>query len=301
MSGIVWSRATGATAAAAHRERRERGAELLDRLIPPRRILLQAALDHRDEQRRHPRRGQRRRLVRDPHRQVDQRLAGERRLAGGELAQDHAERPDVAARVARLRRAQLLRRHVVRRAHDVVGAGEVAVLAMRLGDAEVEHLDEVRAVGTLGEEQIARLEVAMDDAERVGLGERTARLRDVARRDGDRDRATRAQQLRQVATVEPLHHDERRAVVGAADVEHPAHVLVLELRRGARLAQEPLDGDRLVDETLGEQLQRHRRAQVDVLGREHRTHPATADHALDAVLARDQRARLVHAAILTRR
>ena len=50
-----------------------------------------------------------------------------------------------------------------------------SALAVRLLDeAEVEHLDEVVVVVLLDEEDVARLDVAVDDAERVRLAQRAA-------------------------------------------------------------------------------------------------------------------------------
>ena len=58
----------------------------------------------------------------------------------------------------------------------------------RLRDAEVEHLDERRAVVAGRDEQVAGLEIAMDDAVRVRLGEGLERLQDVVDRVAERER-----------------------------------------------------------------------------------------------------------------
>ena len=56
-------------------------------------------------------------------------------------------------------------------------------------EAEVEHLDEVVVLVALHQKDVARLDVAVDDAERVGLAERAADLpRDVDRALGRRAR-----------------------------------------------------------------------------------------------------------------
>src|SRR5262249_53905236 len=66
---------------------------------------------------------------------------------------------------------------------------------------------------------------------------------------------------------------------------HPRHVLALEPRRRLRLAEEALGhllrgaGEEELDGDLG--------AQVDVRGRDDHPHPAPAEDALDAVLARE--------------
>ena len=60
-----------------------------------------------------------------------------------------------------------------------------------LGDPEVEHLDRERAVGATCRKRFAGFEIAVDDAERVGLGDGLAGLEDVLDRLLDR-RARRA-------------------------------------------------------------------------------------------------------------
>jgi hypothetical protein len=48
---------------------------------------------------------------------------------------------------------------------------------LHLRDAEIEHLDQRRAVRPLRQEQVRRLQIAMHDAERaVRLGQRFANL-----------------------------------------------------------------------------------------------------------------------------
>ena len=63
--------------------------------------------------------------------------------------------------------------------------------SMHLRDAEVEDLDARLPVGALGAEEVRGLEVAVDDAERVRLGDRLAGLEDEVDRllDGQRPRA----------------------------------------------------------------------------------------------------------------
>ncbi len=84
-------------------------------------------------------------------------------LAGEELVHDRAERPDVGPAVVAARRAHLLRRHVLRRAHHGLRLREPVVGPRRvdrargLRDAEVEDLHARRAVVALREKEIRRL------------------------------------------------------------------------------------------------------------------------------------------------
>ena len=111
-----------------------------------------------------------------------------------------------------------------------------------LGDAEVEDLDERRAVGPRGEEEVRRLEVAVDDAERVRLG-------DAPRTPGGRSSTASAtasapalrDEVAEVAALEVLHHHVGRAGLERADVDDAGDVLALELHGRARLAEEARD------------------------------------------------------------
>ena len=141
------------------------------------------------------------------------RRALEGQLAGGHLIQHDAGGKDVAPRVDLLP-ARLLGRHVRHgpdgRAHRrqlIGGAQRVRIAAARrlteLGDAEVEHLDRAAA----SDEEIGRLDVAMDDAlgmrglERVGhLGAELQHFVHGERTAGDA--------ILQRLAIEQLHHHE---------------------------------------------------------------------------------------------
>jgi hypothetical protein len=113
-----------------------------------------------------------------------------------------AERPDVGAPVDVAPRHHLLRAHVLRRAEHRPGLGGV-IGVLDLGDAEVEHLDDAPVVAPIGEEQVRGLEVAVDDAERMRLGDRVGSLDHALHRlldaeqenlvDGNRIREARRQ------------------------------------------------------------------------------------------------------------
>jgi hypothetical protein len=107
-----------------------------------------------------------------------------------------------------------------------------------LRDAEVEHLDRGRPVGAVGEKEIRGLEVAMNDAERVRLGERLARLEHELERLVDGERAALRERVREVEPLEVLHHDVRRTVGQRPHVAHLRDVLALDARCGARFAHE---------------------------------------------------------------
>ena len=164
--------------------------------------------------------------------------------------------------------------------------------ALGLGDAEVEHLHAVRPVGALGEEEVRGLEVAVDDAESVGLGDGLAGLEHHVDRDALIDPAVLLQDVLEVHPVEVLHDEVRRARLQRADVVDLHRVLAAGCSTAARrlahearhhvgvhrhLRVEELDGDLLVE--------------VKVHGRHHGAHAPDAEHALDAILADEDVAR----------
>ncbi len=98
----------------------------------------------------------------------------ERLDAGDALVEHDAEREDVAAEVE-LVAQDLLRAHVARRAHAGAGLGQVAQRVVA-GDAEVHQLH----LALVGDDDVGRLDVAVDDAAEVRVVERT---RDLQRDD----------------------------------------------------------------------------------------------------------------------
>ena len=96
------------------------------------------------------------------------RLAGNRRRAGQELVEDHAQGVDVGPGVDVQRvKGGLLRRHVPRRTRDAAERGKETVIgqphaAGGLGQPEVDHLgDRLVIVGL--DQNVRRLQIAMDD------------------------------------------------------------------------------------------------------------------------------------------
>ena len=156
--------------------------------------------------------------------------------------QDGSQGVDVGRRAGEVRPPLgLLRRHVAGRAEDRLGPGQVAVGVEDLGQAEVGDLG--RSVGV--EQDIGRLEVAVDDPLVVGLGDRAGQ--DLDQPGGLRGGPRRAVQL-------PVEAAARQ-------------VLQLEEGQAARLADMvdlddagvPEAGDRL---GLGAEPRRGRRAGV---------------------------------------
>ena len=131
--------------------------------------------------------------------------------------------------------------------------------------------------GLVREEQIRRLEIAMDDAERVRVREPLERLQRVVDGVADRQLMLEPQELLEIAPVEPLHHHVRQAVDEHADVHHARDVRAVDARRGARLGEEPLDDLRQARQLRREELHRDRLVEQHVVRCKHDRHPAFAE------------------------
>ena len=204
-------------------------------------------------------------------------VPAERKRPGGHLVEDDAERPDVGAGVDVLARG-LFGGHVGDRA-DGHPRDRHPGLAGQLGQAEVEDLG--LSIGR--DHDVARLDVAVDDAVLVGLGQPPGDL------GGDPDRFGR----RQVPLGDPVlqafariagHDDVKAAVLGLIDLVDGADVGVVEARRGARFVDETLPGLGVRRRARGEELEGDRPVETEVLGFVNDTHAAPAEPAGDAVL-----------------
>ena len=197
-----------------------------------RRIEGQRTVDELDHRLRQvgPLRFQRGRAAADPLRKLEERAAAERMAACERLPQQHAGRPDVGRRSGRLAR-EALRGDVRERPRNVAGGGERLLLADER-QAEVEDADvDVRAVG---EEDVGRLHVAVDDPAAVRVGEAVEDL------SGRLDRRL----VVQLAALEGVtERSSGDVLVGDVDVTIVAREReraeargMLQLRRGGRLA-----------------------------------------------------------------
>src|SRR5207244_776983 len=117
--------------------------------------------------------GKRRSAASDSFRDLQERSGAERVQSGEGLPEQDADRPDVR-RGPRRPAAQPLRRDVRQRARNVTGGGERLLLRDER-EPEVEQTDGyVRAVG---EQDVRRLDVAVDDPAPVGVRQPVEDLR----------------------------------------------------------------------------------------------------------------------------
>ena len=189
---------------------------------------------------------------------------------GEELMENDAQRPDVGAEVDR-RAASLLRRHVGERSEAHARLGEVGDVSP--GQPEVEDLH----LAVVGDEHVRRLDVAMDDADMVCVGESTRDRNGDRRRPLDRERSF-FDLLRQRFPLVERHRDEEAAVAGLADVVDGADVGMIERGSGACFGEESsprLFGAECV--AGSDELERDEAGEAWVLGLEDHAHAAAAD------------------------
>ncbi len=227
-------------------------------------------------------------LANDRHERLGARLPLEGALARGHLVEDRAERELVRAEVHRLP-ARLLGRHVAGRAHDRSrfgrrgdrGRKDGGVLGRRLGQlgqAEVEDLD----VAVLRDHQVLGLQVPMDDAGAMRLGQSLGDLDGKIEEPARRQRLSRSEQLAERLSLDELHGDVQSAV-GLADVVDGEDVGVVQRGGGARLLFEALSSPVVPGHRRGEHLDRDLAAELGVLRPVHLTHPARAQRRDDLV------------------
>ena len=276
--------------AGAAAERLFRAGEVVEqrgrRRISVRALLLQRPADDIGHGLRHA--CQRRRIARqdgDDH--VRGGAASERRRARQQLVQHRAKAEEVGLLV-NLQPARLLGRHVLRRADEHAAGGlpgrrsrrrDIRVGGPREArNAEVEQLDEP----VLPDHHVVGLEVAMDDAGAVSLGQRRRHLdADV---DHRRDVELGASGgVAERPAVHELAGDEVRAR-RVADVVDRDDVRVVQRRRGPGFADEPGQAVPVAGRCGRQDLQRDPPAEADVLGEIHLPHPALAEEREDFVV-----------------
>ncbi len=176
-------------------------------------------------------------------------LEAERVRARERLVEDDAHRVDVGPRV-RGAGVELLRRHVERRAEEALVAGRGP--ALQLGDAEIDHLHHVGR----GDQDVRRLEIAVDHALAVRLGDPLRGLVDPADHvlhGGERERIAEL-----VAEGHALDHleDEVEVIVLDPGLVEAHHVDVLDAHQGLGLAGQPGARRRRARRRRGEHLER---------------------------------------------
>ena len=215
------------------------------------------------------------------HRDLHRRVARERDLGGQELVEDDAGRVEVG-RLVDGRPARLLGREVLRGPDDRALLRHLARAGP--GDPEVGHLDDALGV----DDDVVRLDVAMDDAVPVRVAERgedLARVRDRHRTGhGPRLRrssfsvlpSTYSMTMKYEPSVSP-----RSKIETMFGCDEPGGV--------RRLASEALDELLVVRVARVQDLDRDPPPELLVLGEVDVGHPAASELARDAVAPREER------------
>ena len=152
----------------------------------------------------------------DLDRQFGHRLAEKGRATRHQLEEDDAERPEVRLRVdvfgERICSGDMYSGEPIERSRLRRSAPKPPAPVEHLRDAEVEHLDRRLPSERRTQKRLRRLEVPVNDAERVRLGEGVAGLQHEV--DGllDRQRAPLLEPRGEVAALQVLHHHVGRAV-----------------------------------------------------------------------------------------
>jgi hypothetical protein len=149
----------------------------------------------------------------------------------------------------------LFRRHVVRCPHQHLALGP-GIGIDAAGDAEIEHFQDTRVAA---DHEVGRLDVPVDDAVPVGVGQADAQLLDQCDPPRQRERRAPVHELAQRFTGDELHRDERLILV-RADVVDRDDVGVLQPGRQPCFAEEPLPQVGAVDpqHLQGDLALRHR-------------------------------------------
>ncbi len=189
------------------------------------------------------------------HREAALALVGRR--SGQRVEERGAEAVEVGRRAQRLA-PELLRAHVGGRADRLLGAGDIDRAFERPGQTEVGQAD-----ATVGlDEDVGGLEVAVDHAALVQMGEDVEKLRREVGHLRDRQR-TFGHPVGDGLPVDPLHGDGGRTVA-LDELEDSHDAGVGELAADPHLAAHPLAPG--VVEAAVEDLERHPLVELGVAG-----------------------------------
>src|ERR1700680_465992 len=212
-------------------------------------------------------------------------LSLERQDSSRHLIEYDPEREEVRARVHRPAQ-RLLRRHVWDGSQSEAGASEIVrglrdvsegvatdagfVPHAELCQAEVQNL----GVPALGDENVRRLNIAVNDAVRVGGVERVGNL-DPQIKQLWQGQWALGDALPESRTIEILHRDETPVLRLTDFVDH-AEVGMIQAGSRTRFPSKSLQHHWVLGHQLGQEFKSHEPAQLDVLSLVNHTHAATA-------------------------
>jgi hypothetical protein len=216
------------------------------------------------------------------------RLGVDGQVTGEHLVHDDAQGIDVRGGADHgAGAAGLFRAHVRRRAHDQTGGRLVLAAHGRIeqfGHAEVEDLDD-RARGAFDDEDVVRLEIAVDDAGVVGGVEGRGDLPHQFDGVVDADGAAGFHVTGELDAFEELHDQVEPAVGELAEVEHLDDVRIVDLVDGLGFGHEAVGHLGVGRERGHQDLDGDLAADVRVLAEEDLAHGARAEQRFDLVIA----------------
>ncbi len=185
--------------------------------------------------------------------------AGEGEAGGPGEPAEARQRPLIAAVIdGVLAPLGLLGRHELGRAEHGPRNGQLGGRRLQhLRQTEVDDLREHAAVGGVHQEHVVRLEIAVDDAGGVRLGQRRRHLVDDLHHRLRRQRPHALEARLQVLAFEEFHHDVRLPCRRGTEAEDVDDVRVIELAGHLRLAPEPRRQLRIGQELAVHDLHRH--------------------------------------------
>ena len=234
------------------------------------------------------------------HRHVVGAVAVERRPPRQHVIEDDAGRVDVAASIGLLA-ARLFGRHVSGRAdqravHGRPRAARLAAAAVALdraqrGDAEVAHLRELGRLAVIagrGEDHdVVGLEIAVDDLHVVRHRDRRQHLRHEVDDARVAERPLVGDDVVKRPPLDVFHRQVEQRFVDVPEVEHAHRVRMVQARRRARLALEPLHEIAIAGDVLAQHLERDHAVERELARAVDRAGAARRDQRLHDELAGD--------------
>jgi hypothetical protein len=204
------------------------------------------------------------------------RLGFKRQAARDTVEQDNAQGIQVAAAIDRFP-AHLFGTHVGGCANGRARLGQMRAIVA--GDAKIQHLEHNFAAYVV-QEQVAGLEVAVDQANAVGFGQTAQGGNRVFHRFALSQHLVLGKQvtqaLRQALTAQAFHGQKEHAVIALAKVKYPNCIGMLQACRQTGFIKKPLDSGLLCPDVHQQGLDGHGLAGPGVLGLIHRTHAAAS-------------------------
>lgn len=137
------------------------------------------------------------------------------------------------------------------------------------------------------QKEVRRFQVAVDDPERVGLGESFARLQKAPDCVVDRQRAALLEDAREIDAIEVFHDHVGLAAFERSHVEYARYVLARKRSSGAGFPKETLDGVGIARGLHSHELNRHTLRELKMVRREDDSHASRAKDVIDPILAHD--------------